>query len=127
MSRHDYSNDTTAYPRPDFSVNLKYPDVKELWRVQEKSDIGTGAVMAGSMLIVTGTDGYIRALDIESGEQRWGFATGAKIYSTPSAGSKRVIVAATDGMVYALKPRTGKKDMELRFAAADGGITSCAR
>ena len=105
---HDYSNDTTTYARPDFNVNRKYPEVKELWRVQEKSDIGTGSVIAGGLLITTGTDGYIRALDLESGQQRWQFATGAKIYSTPAAGSKRVIVAATDGRVYALKPRSGK-------------------
>ncbi|MFZ0472469.1 MAG: PQQ-binding-like beta-propeller repeat protein, partial [Bacteroidales bacterium] len=105
---HDYSNDTTTYARPDFNVNRKYPEVKELWRVQEKSDIGTGSVIVGGLLITTGTDGYIKALDIESGQQRWQFATGAKIYSTPAAGSNRVIVAATDGMLYALKPRSGK-------------------
>ena len=109
ITRHDYSNDTTTYPRPDFSVNRKYPEVKELWRVQEKSDIGTGSVIAGKLLITTGTDGYIKAMDLETGLQRWHFATGAKIYSTPSAGSKIVIDAATDGMVYALKARSGKK------------------
>ena len=50
IARHDFSNDTIFYPRPDFSVNLKYPDVKELWRVQEKSDIGTGSVRAGKLV-----------------------------------------------------------------------------
>ena len=109
IGRYDHGNDTTTYPRPDFQVNRKYPEVKELWRVQEKSDIGTGSVIAGGLLITTGTDGYIKALDIETGIQKWRFATGAKIYSTPSAGSKSVIVAATDGMVYALKLRSGKK------------------
>ncbi|MGB8358330.1 MAG: PQQ-binding-like beta-propeller repeat protein, partial [Bacteroidales bacterium] len=109
IARHDYSKDTTTYPRPDFSVNRKYPEVKELWRVQEKSDIGSGSVIAGRLLITTGTDGYIKALDLETGLQRWHFATGAKIYSTPSAVSRIVIVAATDGKVYALKLRSGKK------------------
>ncbi len=109
IARPDFSNDTTSYPRPDFSVNVKYPDVKELWRVQETSDIGAGPVRAGKLIVTTGTDGYIRALDIESGQERWRFATGAKIYSTPSAGSKSVIVAATDGKVYALNLRSGKK------------------
>jgi rhamnogalacturonyl hydrolase YesR/outer membrane protein assembly factor BamB/predicted MPP superfamily phosphohydrolase len=109
ITRHDYGNDTTTYPRPDFSVNRKYTEVKEVWRVQEKSDIGSGSVMTGGLLITTGTDGYVRALDAETGLQKWRFATGAKIYSTPAAGSKSVIVAATDGMVYALKPKSGKK------------------
>lgn len=109
IAMHDYSNDTTSYPRPDFSVNVKYPDVKELWRAQEQSDIGTGTVMTGRLLIITGTDGFVRALDIETGKEKWRFATGAKIYSTPSANKKRAVVAATDGRVYALKSRSGKK------------------
>jgi rhamnogalacturonyl hydrolase YesR/outer membrane protein assembly factor BamB/predicted phosphodiesterase len=109
IARLDFSNDTTSYPRPDFSMNVKYPEVKELWRVQETSDIGTGSVRAGNLIVTTSTDGYIRALGIESGQERWRFATGAKIYSSPSVGSKRVVVAATDGKVYALKLRSGKK------------------
>ena len=114
MINHNHSSDTVVYPRPDYSVNIKYPEVKEVWRVQEKSDTGTGSVMAGSLLIVTGTDGSVRALDIKSGQQKWQFATGAKIYSTPAVSGKKVIAAATDGKVYALKLKSGKKEMELR-------------
>ena len=109
IGRHDYSSDTIVYPRPDFSVNIKYPEVREKWRLQEESDIGAGSARTGNLLITTTTEGYIKALNIETGRQKWKFINGAKTYSTPATDGKRVIVAAADGMVYALKTRSGKK------------------
>jgi rhamnogalacturonyl hydrolase YesR/outer membrane protein assembly factor BamB/predicted phosphodiesterase len=107
--RPDYSSDKAVYPRPDFSVNKKYPEVKEVWRRQEKSDIGAGSAMAGDLLITTTTDGYLKAIDIENGMQRWKFINDAKTFSTPATDGKRVIAASTNGMVYALKIKSGKK------------------
>ena len=109
MVLHDYSSDTVVYPRPDYSVNARYPHVKELWRIQDDGDIGAGSVMAGKLVITTNTDGYFKARDIESGNQKWQFINGAKTYSTPATDGKKVIAATTDGMVYALKARSGKK------------------
>ena len=31
LQRHDYASETNRYPRPDFSVNSRYPGVKSLW------------------------------------------------------------------------------------------------
>ena len=108
LKRHDFLSDTTVWPRPDYSMNEKYPVVREAWRVQEKSDIGAGTVPAGKLAITTNTDGEIKALDIRRGRVRWVHGTGAKIYSTPATDGKRVIAASADGMVRALDLRTGR-------------------
>lgn len=108
MAPHDAVADTTDHPRPDYSMNSLYSNVKEVWRVQEKSDIGAGVATAAGVVIVTNTSGEVKGLDLESGKTRWTHATGAKIYSTPATDGKRVIAAATDGMVYALNIRNGK-------------------
>ncbi|MCK7539389.1 MAG: hypothetical protein MZV63_55020 [Marinilabiliales bacterium] len=60
LKRHDFLSDTTVWPRPDYSMNAKYPVVREAWRVQEKSDIGAGTVPAGKLAITTNTDGEIK-------------------------------------------------------------------
>src|SRR5262249_46703688 len=31
LLKHDYSTDTNQYPRPDFSVNARWPAAKERW------------------------------------------------------------------------------------------------
>ncbi len=108
LKRHDFLSDTTVWPRPDYSMNEKYPEIRETWRVQEKSDIGAGTVPARKLAITTNTDGEIKALDIKRGSVRWVHHTGAKIYSTPATDGKRVIAASADGMVRALDLRTGR-------------------
>ena len=104
----DTASGTTEYPRPDYSMNSLYRGVKEVWRVQEQSDIGAGVAISGSMLIVTNTGGEVKALGLRNGKTRWVHATGAKIYSTPATDGRKVIAAATDGTVYALNIRNGK-------------------
>lgn len=108
IERHDFNSDTVHYPRPDFSMNLKYPNVRVAWRLQENCDIGTGPVISGKSVIVTGTDGFIRTLNARKGKQIWQFATGAKVYSTPATNGTIVIAAATDGMIYALEMKSGR-------------------
>ncbi|MDF1560961.1 MAG: PQQ-binding-like beta-propeller repeat protein [Bacteroidales bacterium] len=108
MERHDFAADTTSWPRPDYSMNRAFPGVKEVWRIQEKSDIGAGAVVAGKFAIITNTGGEIKALDIKNGREKWKVPTGAKIYSTPATYGRRVIVVSSDGMVRALALKSGR-------------------
>ncbi|MFZ2287125.1 MAG: PQQ-binding-like beta-propeller repeat protein [Bacteroidales bacterium] len=108
LQRHDFLSDTTAWPRPDYSMNKKYPGVREAWRVQEKSDIGAGTVPAGKLAITTNTDGQVKAVCIKKGKIRWTYFTGAKIYSTPAVDGKRVVAASADGVVNALDLRSGR-------------------
>jgi len=108
LVRHDFLSDTTVWPRPDYSMNMKYPNVSQVWSVQEQSDIGAGTVAARKLVITTNTAGEIKALDIRKGKVRWTFATGAKIYSTPAAEGKTVVAASANGMVHALDLRQGK-------------------
>jgi len=108
LERHDFLSDTTAWPRPDYSMNKRYPGVREAWRLQEKSDIGAGTVPAGKLAITTNTSGEVKVLDLKKGKVRWTCSTGAKIYSTPAIDNKRVVAASADGIVRALDLRSGR-------------------
>ncbi len=108
LERHNYNADTTHWSRPDYSMNNLFPDVREVWRIQEESDIGAGTATAGKIAIVTNTNGEIKAIDIKSGRLKWTFPTGAKIYGTPATGGKRAISVSANGKVHALSLRDGK-------------------
>ncbi len=108
LERHDFAADTVSWPRPDYSMNEKYPKVHGLWRVQEKADIGAGATVAGRLALITNTAGEIKALSLKNGRIKWTFPTGAKIYSTPASDGRRVIVVSADGMVRALRLKSGR-------------------
>lgn len=108
MSRGVPFPDNVKYPHPDFSINSKYPDIKEIWRVEDKSDIGCGAVLAGDKVIYANTSGYVYALDYRTGERKWSFRAGGKIFSSPDVSGNNVVFGCTDGIIYSLDLRTGK-------------------
>lgn len=94
--------------RPDYSVNKKYPNVEEVWSIQDDSDIGAGAVAAGNYVVYANTAGYVKVLDRESGREVWSYKTGGKIYSTPAIERNRIVVGSTDNIVYCLDLNTGE-------------------
>ncbi|MDP4187980.1 MAG: PQQ-binding-like beta-propeller repeat protein, partial [Bacteroidota bacterium] len=105
---HHFPDSINHYPRPDFSMNKRYPFVKELWRVEEKSDIGAGVAISGNRMISTNTAGDIKAYGLNKGKLLWQFNVGAKIYSTPVIKKNTMVVAATNGSIYALMLHSGK-------------------
>lgn len=108
LEKHDFNADTTRWPRPDYSMNTRYSQVRKVWRIQEQADIGAGTTVAGKLAIITNTAGEIKALSLRNGRVRWTFPTGAKIYGTPATDSKRVIVVSADGKVRALGLKNGR-------------------
>lgn len=95
--------------RPDYTVNGQYPNVKEIWTLQENGDIGAGAVYSGDNVIYTTTQGYVKCVDIESGAQKWSVRLGGKVYSTPAIYKKYVVVGCADNIIYCLDIKTGRE------------------
>jgi len=96
------------YPFLTFDVNREFPQVREIWRVQDEGDIGCGAVKAGNYVLYANEAGVVKALDARTGHEIWRFATEGKVFSTPAVWKKRVVVGSTDGSIYCLNLRNGK-------------------
>jgi outer membrane protein assembly factor BamB/predicted phosphodiesterase len=95
-------------PRPDFSVNGLYPNVRVRWQYDTGWTIASSAAVYGETVIVGDASGAVRALRIADGSAAWKFHSGGPVYSTPDVGGGRVVFGATDGSVYALDAATGK-------------------
>jgi outer membrane protein assembly factor BamB/predicted phosphodiesterase len=94
-------------PRPDFSVNGLYPNVRVRWQYDAGWTIASSAAIAGERVIVGDASGVVRALRIADGRVAWEFHSGGPVYSTPDVGGGRVVFGSTDGAVYALDAETG--------------------
>jgi len=104
----DLRKDTVSWPRPDYSVNSRFPHVRRVWEVQDNSDIGTGIGSSGKFAVYANTKGAIVALNKMSGETLWKYQTAGKIYSTPAIAEDRVVSASTDSVIYCLDLVSGE-------------------
>jgi len=103
----DYSQQTKNWPRPDFTVNSKYPQIKVKWQFQDQSDIGTGISCGGKIAVYANAAGELVGLNRFSGKTVWRYKTSGKIYSTPAISSDRVVCASTDNNIYCLNLKNG--------------------
>lgn len=94
-------------PRPDFSVNGLYPNVRSRWQYDAAWTIASSAAVYGETVIVGDASGAVRALRVADGSVAWEFHSGGPVYSTPDVGGDRVVFGSTDGAVYALDAATG--------------------
>lgn len=104
----DLRKDTVSWPRPDYAVNNRYPQVKRAWEIQEDSDIGTGIACAGQTAVYATTGGTVIARSLQNGELKWRYQTAGKIYSTPAIAEGRVVCASTDSVIYCLDLVSGE-------------------
>ncbi len=100
------------YPRPDFAMNENWPEVKQVWRRADNTDIGAAAVQSGKYVVYANTSGTVYALDAATGNELWKYKTGGKIFSTPAVygngDGASVIIGSCDTYVYSLNIKTGK-------------------
>lgn len=106
LYQHDFRGH--KYPRPSYAVNQYFNKVREVWSLQDANDIGAGTVIAGNLVIITNTAGWINAYNVKSGKKIWATQTGGKIYSTPCAAGNAIVVACADNYLYCLAKNTGK-------------------
>lgn len=103
--KQDYSQDTT-YPRPDFSINAKYPGVKAIWTYQSAANVISTPVVANGLTIFGNQNGLVEALDIRSGKRKWKFKTAGPIFSSPAFdGKDRIVLGSADKFLYCLSTK----------------------
>ncbi len=108
LQPHKYTADTNQYPRPDFSVNARFPHVKALWQFDTAHTIAATPAIWREAAIIGDASGTVYSFDLKSGKVRWTFKTENAVYSTPDAAFDRVVFGSTDGGIYALKTANGK-------------------
>jgi len=101
---------------PNASENVKRPNydlnnnsqAKVVWEYEDHGDIGAGISTDGRSMFTANTVGEVYALDLKSGQKKWSFKTGGKVYSTPAYHKGVVIVGSSDHFIYGLNAKTGE-------------------
>ncbi|MGD0816355.1 MAG: PQQ-binding-like beta-propeller repeat protein [Verrucomicrobiota bacterium] len=107
--RHEDAELASLQPRPDFSVNLQYPNVCEQWQFDAQSPMASAPAVAAGRVFAGDGAGKMRALSLKTGAPAWEFTAGGPITATTAPDDSRVVVASADGSLCALKASNGKK------------------
>lgn len=129
LAPRDFTKSTNTYPRPDFSINGVYSNVKRRWEQVTGWTIASTPAVLQNLAIVGDASGTVRAFALDTGNVRWNFKTAHAVYSTPDAAGDHVVFASADTCVYALKIANGRQIWKFKTARPivaspriDGGV-----
>lgn len=94
-------------PRPDYSINQKYPDVKSVWEFNSGYTIGSSAVVKDNSVFVGDASGYFYSFDLLTGSVNWKFKSLYAIYSTPAFKCNYIVFGSADSSIYCLNTDNG--------------------
>jgi outer membrane protein assembly factor BamB len=79
------------------------------WKFNTGDRIWSSPVVAGGVVYFGSDDGYLYAVDIETGGEVWKFQTGDDVRSSPAIVDGVVYFGSWDNYVYALDAKTGEE------------------
>jgi len=94
-----------------------------LWQFKPKTPFTpTAPIAVGNLILLSGSDGIVRAMDAATGKLRWKTYTGGAVRIAPTFWNGRVFVGSGDGWVYALEALTGRMLWRFRVAPQERKI-----
>jgi outer membrane protein assembly factor BamB len=78
------------------------------WKFHTGGLIISSPVLANGSVYVGSTDGYLYAVDVDSGKLKWKFETKARVVSSPAVAGGLVYFSSYDGWFYAVNAADGK-------------------
>lgn len=98
----------TLMPRPDFSVNHEYSQVKPRWTLQTGVGIYASPVVYKNKIYVADGQGCLTCYDMK-GKELWRVRTGNRIFGTPDIADGTVVFGSADKNIYGIDADTGRQ------------------
>lgn len=105
------------FPRPDFSINAKYSNIKPLWIYQSAANIISTPALINNLVVFGNQNGLIEALHVKSGVRKWTFQTKGPVFSSPDISNDKLVVGSADTFIYCLNDK-GKLQWKFKAGAS---------
>jgi outer membrane protein assembly factor BamB len=105
------------FPRPDFSVNQKYPNVKATWTYSSSANVISTPAIINNEVVFGNQNGLIEALDLSSGKRKWNFKTNGPIFSSPAVSNNKIVIGSADDLIYCIDAK-GKLQWKFKSDAS---------
>jgi outer membrane protein assembly factor BamB len=107
-----------AFPRPDYSINNKYKQVKKVWEVSSDANIISTPAVANGKVFFGNQNGVMYCISESEGKLLWKYKTGGSIFSSPAVSGENVVFGSGDGNIYCLDTRKGRFRWKKQMGAA---------
>ncbi len=97
----------SAWPRPSYDINKRYPGVRGRWNADRGWTITGGPCIADSTVVVGDRSGCVIGYSLATGATLWTVQVGGPICATPAAAGGRVVVASAGGGILCIDARSG--------------------
>ena len=104
-----FANGTLYLAKGDAMHAVRLEDLGENWafKIKDYKAIQSSPTIAGNLVLFGGDDYELRAVDCDTGDLAWSFATEFKITGSPCVVGNKAIAGSADGFVYAVDLKTG--------------------
>ena len=96
--------------------------VNEYWKFKTGAEVWSSPAISGGVVYFGSNDGYLYALDSQSGQEKWKVKTGGWVRSSPAISEGVVFFGSYDGYLYALDSQSGQEKWS--YHTLDGGSWS---
>jgi len=84
------------------------------WKFKTGGKIFSSPAVVKGMAFIGSEDGYLYAIDINTGKEKWNFKTGGAVHSSPAVYKNNVYFGSFDGYYYAVDINTGKQKWKFK-------------
>ena len=106
------------FPRPDYSMNEKYGQVKRIWEYSSDANIISTPAVADGKVLVGNQNGQMTCFSIKDGKPLWKFKTAGAVFSSPAVTNGKIVFGSGDGNVYCLELKKGKLQWKYKAGAS---------
>jgi len=106
------------FPRPDYSINEKYSQVKKSWEFSSDANIISTPAVANERVFVGNQNGVMTCFSLKEGKPLWTFKTEGSIFSSPAVANGKLVFGSGDGNIYCLNANKGKLIWKYKTAAS---------
>lgn len=113
----NHYNKSIKYPRPDYSVNKLYPQIKEKW-IYKSGFTSCSSPAVWKNDVFTGDEsGVLHKLSLSNGKHLGSFNAKGPIYSTAAVKNNEVVFGSADSNVYCINAATDKLIWKVKTGA----------
>lgn len=96
------------FPRPDYSINSTYSQVKKSWEFSSDANIISTPAVAEDKVFAGNQNGVMTCFALSDGKPLWKYKTGGSVFSSPAVAGGKLVFGSGDGNIYCLDINKGK-------------------